>query len=213
MDDDKLLNPAGNSSATEEGTGAEKETLNAFQKFMKSLMGGEKDDPADKGDPADKKDEQKKDESKKDEPKGKSFNEDDLAKALEAEKVKWQEEQKEKERLAKLSPEEREKAEKANSEKRIADLEQRLMQKDLKEQAVADLSRDGFPVGLSELVSDTSKEDMSASLEKTKEIFKTCLSEAINQKLRGKTPAGLGDASHAENAFKDQIAKNIRGGF
>ncbi len=213
MDDDKLLNPEANPTATDEGTGTEKETLNAFQKFMKSLLGNEKEDPADKGDPTEEKTDPEKDDPKKDEPTGKSFSEDDLAKALEAEKAKWQEEQKEKERIAKLSPEEREKAEKENSEKRIADLEKRLLQNDLRQQAVTELSKDGFPVGLAELVSYSSKEDMTASLEKTKEIFKTCLSEAVNQKLRGKTPLGLGGAAQAENAFKDQIAKNIRGGF
>lgn len=186
-----------------------KEQLNAFQKFMKTLIGGEKDDPAKETSPAEGEDGK----GKKTEPTAKTYSEDDLATALAAEKQKWLDEQKEKERIAKLSPEEREKAEKESSEKRIADLEQKLLQKELREEAVTSLSKDGFPVGLAELVSYSSKDDMTASLETVTKTFKTCLAEAVNQKLKGKTPAGLGGAAHAENATKDLIAKNIRGGF
>lgn len=190
----------------DEGT---KEQLNAFQKFMKTLMGGEKEDLAKETSPAEGEDGN----GKKTEPTVKTYSEDDLATALAAEKQKWMDEQKEKERIARLSPEEREKAEKESSEKRIADLEQKLLQKGLREDAVATLSKDGFPVGLAELVNYNSKEDMATSLEAVTETFKICLAEAVNQKLKGKTPAGLGGAAHAENATKDLIAKNIRGGF
>ena len=206
----KILTPEVNEPAPDAGAGTEKETLNAFQKFMKTLVGGgEKEEPAKETSPVEDGDGKE----KKTEPTTKTYTEDDLSTALAAEKQKWQDEQKEKERLSKLSPEEREKAEKESTEKKIADLEQKLLQKDLRESAVAALSNEGFPVGLAELVRYSSKEDMAASLDVVKETFKTCLAEAVNQKLKGKTPAGLGGAAHAENATKDLIAKNIRGGF
>lgn len=198
--------PEGAAPPADEGA---KEQLNAFQKFMKTLIGGEKEDPAKETPPAEG------GEGKETKPNltAKSYSEDELATALAAEKQKWQDEQKEKERIAKLSPEEREKAEKYSTDKKIADLEQKLLQKDLREEAVAALSKDGYPVGLAELVSYSSKDSMTASLATVTETFKTCLTEAVNQKLKGKTPAGLGGAAHAENATKDLIAKNIRGGF
>ena len=40
-----------------------------------------------------------------------------------------------------------------------------------------------------------------------------CLEAAVKERLRGKTPEGLGGAASAENAIKDQIAQNIRGGL
>ena len=39
------------------------------------------------------------------------------------------------------------------------------------------------------------------------------LEAAVKERLRGKTPEGLGGAATAENALKDQIAQNIRGGL
>ena len=53
---------------------------------------------------------------------------------------------------------------------------------------------------------------MTTHLEKVTDVFKKCLEEAVNYKLRGKTPAGLGGAAKAENALQDQIAQRIRGG-
>lgn len=137
--------PEGAAPPADEGA---KEQLNAFQKFMKTLIGGEKEDPAKETPPAEG------GEGKETKPNltAKSYSEDELATALAAEKQKWQDEQKEKERIARLSPEEREKAEKYSTDKKIADLEQKLLQKDLREEAVAALSKDGYPVGLAEPV-------------------------------------------------------------
>ena len=207
-EENMTVNPEENQNDTEEVT-QEKEQLNAFQKFMKTLM-GEKDEAA--KDSAAEGNENK-DKNKRSDTERKTYSEDDFATALAAEKQKWQDEQKEKDRIEKLSPEERNKAEKDNADKEIADLKQKLLQKELHEKAVATLSKDGFPVGLAELVSYQSQEEMTGSLEKVIDTFKTCLSEAVNQRLKGKTPAGLGNAAHAENATKDMIAKNIRGGF
>ena len=43
--------------------------------------------------------------------------------------------------------------------------------------------------------------------------FLASLEAAVKERLRGKTPEGLGGAATAENALKDQIAQNIRGGL
>ena len=52
---------------------------------------------------------------------------------------------------------------------------------------------------------------MKKSLSDLTGIFKDCLSAAIDKRLRGKVPEGLGAAASTENMIKDQIAKNIRG--
>ena len=54
---------------------------------------------------------------------------------------------------------------------------------------------------------------MEKSLERVQEVFKASLEAAVKERLRGKTPEGLGGAATAENALKDQIAQNIRGGL
>ena len=52
---------------------------------------------------------------------------------------------------------------------------------------------------------------MENSLSKLTETFKGSLQAAVESRLRGKTPAGLGNAASAENMLRDQIARNIRG--
>ena len=57
----------------------------------------------------------------------------------------------------------------------------------------------------------SSKERMEATLANTTKVFKESLAVAIQTRLKGKTPEGLGGAASAENLIRDQIAKNIRG--
>lgn len=212
--EEKTTVPTTEEVVTEPAAGAAEampETLNAFQKFMHQLMGKKEEPSEDGAKPAEEDGAEAK--PKPEAAKEKTYTEDDFKSVVAAEKKKWQEEQSEKERLAKLPPEERAKAEQDGKDKELGELRAKLLQKELKDTVVADLSKDGFPVGLASFIDYGSEESMKASLEKTKELFKTSLSEAVNQKLRGKTPAGLGGAASAENAIKDQIAKNIRGGM
>ena len=116
-------------------------------------------------------------------------------------------------RLAKLPPEERAKAENEAKEKEVADLKAQLLQRDLKQTAVAALDQAGYPVALADMLDYTSKESMEKSLAAVQETFKSSLEAALKEKLRGKTPAGLGDAGGSEGAIRDQIAQNIRGGL
>lgn len=116
-------------------------------------------------------------------------------------------------RLAKLPPEERAKAESEAKDKEIAGLQAKLLQRDLKQTAVAMLDQAGYPVALADMLDYTSKESMEKSLAAVQETFKSSLEAALKEKLRGKTPAGLGDAGGSEGAIRDQIAQNIRGGL
>ena len=92
-------------------------------------------------------------------------------------------------------------------------MQAKLLQRDLKDAALAKLEKEGFPVGLADLLTYTDQESMEKSLERVQEVFKTSLEAAVKERLRGRTPEGLGGAATAENALKDQIAQNIRGGL
>jgi len=75
------------------------------------------------------------------------------------------------------------------------------------------LDQAGYPVALADMLDYTSKENMEKSLASIQDTFKSSLEAALKEKLRGKTPAGLGDAGGSEGAIRDQIAQNIRGGL
>ncbi len=183
------------------------EKLNAFQKFMEGLFGGSKnteDKAEDKpsGDTTADQDNAATD---------KTFTQADVDAAIEAAQRKWKDDAAEAERIKNLSPEEKAAEEEKKKDKEIETLRSQLLQKELKESAVKSLEKEGFPVGLAEMINYSSKEEMENSLKKTQEIFKESLSAAVTERLKGKTPEGLGNATSAENLLRDQIAKNIRG--
>lgn len=212
-------NPAGGEAQTTQQTAtptAEQRT--AFQKFWDSIFGG-KEDPAPgsgegegtkkDGDPAPKGGEGTKPEGKD----GKSYSEADVEAKIAEAKAAWEAEQQEKQRLAKLSPEERAKAEGEAKEQELTKLRAELLQRDLKDAALKKLTDEGFPVGLADLLTYTDQESMEKSLKHTQEVFKGALEAAVKERLRGKTPEGLGGGAKVENTVKDQIAQSIRGGM
>lgn len=194
------------------------EQRTAFQKFWDSLFGG-KEEPApgsDGGAGSKKEDDpaSKEGEGTKQEPQGgKSYSEAELSAKIAEAKAAWEAEQQEKQRLAKLSPEERAKAEGEAQAQELTKLRTELLQRDLKDAAVKKLTDEGFPVGLADLLTYTDKESMEKSLQQTQEVFKSALEAAVKDRLRGKTPEGLGGGAKVENTMKDQIAQSIRGGM
>ena len=151
--------------------------------------------------------------SKQEPQSGKSYSEAELSAKIAEAKAAWEAEQQEKQRLAKLSPEERAKAEGEAKEQELTKLRAELLQRDLKDSALKKLTDEGFPVGLADLLTYTDQESMEKSLKHTQEVFKGALEAAVKERLRGKTPEGLGGGAKAENTVKDQIAQSIRGGM
>lgn len=181
------------------------EKVSALQKFINGLFGGGKE--ADGAEPEKKEDKNAAEGTAEE----KSFSQADVDAAIEAAKQKWLEEAAEAERIKKLTPEEKAKEEQEKKDSEIASLRSQLLQKELRENATKALETDGFPVGLADVLDYSSKERMEATLANTTKVFKESLAVAIQTRLKGKTPEGLGGAASAENLIRDQIAKNIRG--
>lgn len=181
------------------------EQQNAFQRFMSSLFGGKEPAAPAEGTETTPAPQQ--------EPEGKTYTEADLQARLEAAKAEWAAQQQEQARLSKLPPEERAKAEADAQREELEGLRAQLLQRDLKDAALKQLEKDGFPAGLADLLTYTDKEAMEKSMAHVQGVFKGCLEAAVKERLRGKTPEGLGGAASAENAIRDQIAQNIRGGL
>lgn len=178
------------------------EKVSALQKFINGLFGG-KETETDSG-------------TKEEAPAEgttveKRFTQADMDAAIESARQKWSEEAAEAERVKKLTPEERVKEEQEKKDAEITSLRSQLLQKELRENATKSLEADGFPVGLAGVLDYSSKERMEETLKNTTEIFKESLAAAVQTRLRGRTPEGLGGAASAENLLRDQIAKNIRG--
>lgn len=142
----------------------------------------------------------------------KTYSDEDFIKKLEEAREQWQKELEEKEAIAKLSDEERTILEKKNTDKKIAELEAKLLQKDLKDEALTVLSKGSYPIGLADILNYNSKSEMQLSLDKVTKTFNESLEIAINNRLKGKTPEGIIGVQQS-NTLQEQIARNLRGGL
>lgn len=120
---------------------------------------------------------------------------EDMATAIEKAKAEAIEEYKqaeaEKARKASLTPEELEAEEKAAKDKKIQDLEHKIMVNECHSDAIAKLDAAGMPVKLAEIIDYSTKESAEKSLKQVMQTFNECLADGIKAKLKGKTPEGL----------------------
>lgn len=201
-------------TGTDSGTGSDtstetttEEKKSAFEEFLDKIFSGKKEKEEENTATAETEKEQTASDAK-----------EQIEKAVAEAKEKWLAEQEEEKRLAKLSPEEQEKARATKTETELEQLRAEMLARDLKDNAMATLETEGYPTQLASLLTYTSKEDMEQSLSTVKDTFKNCLETAIKERLRGRTPEGLGGAGNmgyhtGDEMIKSQIAKNIRGGF
>lgn len=192
---------------TESGMGGKetenKEQLSAIQKLMSSLFGGkakaEETEPA----PAGKGGTSEGGET--------SFTQADVDAAVRAAKEKWENEVAEAARLKKLSPEEREEEEAKKKEEELTTLRKKVLETELRGKAALVLTEAKLPDGLLDLLDYTSEENMKKGLDRLIPLYRASIEAGVKEKLRGKTPEGLGSSGGGENLLRAQIAKNVRG--
>lgn len=170
-----------------------------FTDFMKSLFEGGKDEKAGDG--------------KEAESKAQAVPAVDFEARLAEEKAKWEAEVAKKEELAKLPDADKAKAEADAQKAELAAVKQQLAERELKAEAILYLEKEGYPIGLADMLNFSSKEAKDKTLEKVVSIFETTLESAVKERLKGKTPIGLGGANSSVNQLQSEIAKNIRGGL
>lgn len=145
--------------------------------------------------------------------------------AVAAAKAKWEKdyqkkaaaEQKEKERLSKLSEDERKAAELENSRKELEAKEAELKKKELKLEMVKVLADRKIPVQFMDYLIAEDNESTLSRITAFEKEFKKAVEAGVNEKLKGKAPtagASAGSASGAAgnagvtNGFFDAIYKN-----
>ena len=194
---------------TESGMGGketenkEQISLSAIQTLMSSLFGGK--DKAEETEPA---------------PAGKggtsegeetSFTQADVDAAVRAAKEKWENEAAAAARLKQLSPEEREEEEAKKKEEELTTLRKKVLETELRGKAALVLTEAKLPDGLLDLLDYTSEENMKKGLDRLIPLYRASIEAGVKEKLRGKTPEGLGSSGGGENLLRAQIAKNVRG--
>lgn len=141
-----------------------------------------------------------------------------LAKALEKKQKEWEDKQQEaikkaleeKERLSKLSEKERKEEELSKREKEIADRLAEIERKELKADAVTDLTEKGLPANFADFLLAENAEKTLENINNFKTAFDEAVNAAVKEKLRQDTPRdSVGGGGKSTPTFKD-LAKEAR---
>ncbi len=116
-----------------------------------------------------------------------------LAAAIEAKRTEWEANSQNKieealteaEKVAKMTKEQKEKYEFDKQKEALEAREAEMNRRELKATGIDKLREDNLPVGLIDVMNLSDAESFNKSYETVKEIFKTELEAAVNEKLRG----------------------------
>lgn len=116
-------------------------------------------------------------------PEEKSYTKAEMESILEEKKKEWESKQ-----MNSLSKEEQ-----------IKKLEAELFKRDLKEKVVARLSEAHMPASAADVIAYTNEAETMERVEVFITTFKQILQSSIKERLRGRTPEGLGNSNNIEN--------------
>ena len=104
-----------------------------------------------------------------------------------------------------------EKAAEADTQKELAELKAQLLSRELHELAAVRLKESNLPADLAALLDYSSREKMEASLKTIGESFNSSLEAAVKERLKGKTPLGLG-LGNSKETIEELIARAMKEG-
>ena len=125
---------------------------------------------------------------------------------------KIEEAKQEAERLAKLSEKERKDEEMKQREEALTNRMKELEQKELKSDAISDLSKKGLPATFADFLVQDNAETTLKNINTLKETFDAAVNEAVKEKLRQDPPrtgGGLG-AGDGQTLNKAEMARKAR---
>lgn len=155
-----------------------------------------------------------KDEKQSEKQENVKYNQADFEAAIKKAREDVMAEQEEEKRRAKLTPEEQASEEQAQMKRQNEELTGKIQRMELEQKAAQALIEKKLPTGLSGFLDYTDEVKMNASLEKLGKMYQADLEAGINERLKGKTPKGLGGAANlTDGLISSEIAKRIRGGL
>lgn len=149
------------------------------------------------------------DPARQDDPQPKTFTPEELEHFIEEKRREWEAEQKaaEQDRINRLPEEERLKQEKLSAHDELAKLKEEIGKLKVRDKLIDYLNKHGYPIGLEKILPYTSDEEAAMKgMEMLIETFDESVYAAVRERLRGKTPAGLGKNHNTSEAIRNQIA-------
>ena len=127
-----------------------------------------------------------------------------VAKSQETARQKWEADAKaqadEAAKLAKMTADKKAEYEREKREKELAEREAAIVKRELRAEALSQLTEKGLPAGLADILDCTSAENCKKSMEAVEKAFNEAVEKSVNDKLKGSTPK-TGGGNQSEDAF------------
>ena len=117
------------------------------------------------------------------------------------------------EKLAKMTKEEKAQYMQKKKEKELSDREAAITRSELMAEAKNNLSDEGLPVELAEVLNYTDADACKKSMETVKKAFQTAVEKAVDEKLKGGKPPKKAPETNTQEALEKQVYNAMMGIF
>lgn len=117
------------------------------------------------------------------------------------------------EKLAKMTKEEKAQYMQKKKEKELSDREAAVTRSELMAEAKNNLSDEGLPVELAEVLNYTDADACKKSMETVKKAFQTAVEKAVDEKLKGGKPPKKAPETNTQEALEKQVYNAMMGIF
>lgn len=143
-----------------------------------------------------------------------SYTATELEQLIDSRKKEWLKEQElnQAEYFANLSEADRLKAQGFTKDSEIARLKSELEKRDMEDKVISMLEQSGFPISLAKFVKYGDNETTAQNTQTLISVFGEMLANEVNNRLRGRTPEGLGRAGRnliTGDAFSDKFKSSF----
>ena len=114
-------------------------------------------------------------------------------------------------RLSRMTDAERAEYDAARREDDLAEREKRIARRELRADALEELERPGLPKALADAVGYDSRERMIASIDAVEKAFRQAVQAAVDERLRGVSPAAGASAQGGGDEMDDETYYRMAG--
>ena len=100
-----------------------------------------------------------------------------------------------------------------NKEKELSDREAAVTRSELMAEAKNNLSDEGLPVELAEVLNYTDADACKKSMETVKKAFQTAVEKAVDEKLKGGKPPKKAPETNTQEALEKQVYNLMMGNY
>lgn len=139
-----------------------------------------------------------------------TFTREDISKMISAEKAKWENEQNEAKKLAKMNADEKQRYQAEQKEAELAEREALLVKKEMTAEAKAMLSERDLPMELVSVIDLTNADSVKQSIDSIQKTWEKAVQKGVEERIKGSAPIEKAQGTYKTNAFENVESRYIR---